>query len=117
VLGKPVADLDILQAFVDSATSTNKPYKLALVVDNLGDGAAPATSGRLTLTRRASPDIKVATFPVPALGPGHHAKVTVRFAVPAAAAGKGYSLEIDLDAKQHVDEYDESNNSTSITAP
>ena len=88
-----------------------------VLVDNLGDGAAPATSGRLTLTRRASPDIKVTTFPVPALGPGHQTKVTVRFAVPAAAVGKGYSLEIDLDAKHHVNEYDESNNSTSIAAP
>ncbi len=117
VLGKPIADLDILQAFVESANSTKKPFKLALVVDNLGDGAAPATSGRLTLTRRASPDIKVTTFPVPALGPGHQTKVTVRFAVPAAAVGKGYSLEIDLDAKHHVNEYDESNNSTSIAAP
>ncbi len=118
VLGKPIADLDILQTFVESTTSTKKPFKLALVVDNLGDGAAPATSGRLTLTRRGSPDIKVTTFAVPALDPGRNSKrLIVRFAVPAAAVGNGYSLKIDLDAKYRLAEYDESNNSTSIAAP
>jgi hypothetical protein len=118
VLGKRVADLEPLQAYVDKTTSTTKPFQLTLVLDNLGDGAAPVTTGRLTLTRRGSPNVRVTSFTVPALAPGAlSTPVIVPFAVPAAANSPGYSLQVDLDTKHQLAEYDESNNSISIAAP
>lgn len=116
VLGKAVPDLDVLQAYVQKGTKS--PYELRLLVDNLGDGAAPPTRTALTLTRRGSPDIPLKTFHTPAIPAGRRTKTfVVRLRLPAGTVGAGYTLRVDLDADKQVREYDEGNNTLFVLAP
>ena len=118
VLGKPVADLDVLQASLSPGSSGPRSFKLDLLVDNLGDGNAPATTDALTLTRHGSPDIPIKTFQVKAIAHGVHHQRTVSFKAPSTLGGlTGYTLEVKLDSKHQLQEYDEANNKASVPLP
>jgi len=118
VLGKKVPDLEPVQAYVTKTGTTSKPYQLTLVVNNLGDGAAPATTARMKLTKRAATTIPIKSFSLPKIPAGGlSAPMQVSFSEPAAAVGHGYTLEIALDSNHQVYEYDEGNNTIAIAAP
>src|SRR5262249_51434685 len=57
VLGNPVPDLDVLEAYVEPGSHGPESFRLHLIYDNLGDGNAAATSAKLILTRPGSPGI------------------------------------------------------------
>ena len=118
VLGKPIPDLDVLQASVEPGPSGRRSFKLDLTYDNLGDGDAPAVSGKLRLTRAGSPNITIKTFDLAAIGHGAHSDRIVHFKVPATPTPLGdYSLRIDLDSTHQLKEYDESNNRAAVALP
>jgi hypothetical protein len=120
VLGTRVADLTVLQSFVERTSGGDTPrYRLTLVVQNLGDGTASATSVRLFLARRGSPDLALKSVELPSLGPGHRTKHWIlNVTTPGGAVSGGYvSLGIELDAKKQLKEYDEGNNTSYVTLP
>ena len=82
------------------------------------NGNAPATSGALTLTRRGSANIPIKTFQVKAIAHGAHHERTVSFKVPSTPGGlAGYTLEVKLDSKHQLQEYDEADNKASVPLP
>jgi hypothetical protein len=118
VLGKPVADLDVLNASVAPGPGGPRAFQLDLFVENLGDGDAPATTGALTLTRSGSPDIPIETFQLPGVAHGASKERTVSFTVPSTAGGLvGYSLEVALDSEDRLEEYDEADNKAFVPLP
>jgi hypothetical protein len=121
VLGNGVADLAVLQSSIEQTSGGDTPgYRLSLVIQNLGDGAAPATSVRLFLARRGSPELDLKSVELASLGPGRRTKHWIlNVTTPAGAVAGGYlSLGIELDAKNKLrQEYDKANNTSFVTLP
>jgi subtilase family serine protease len=118
VLGKPVADLDVLKATVAPDPGAPRSFRLDLFVDNLGDGKAPATSATLTLTRHGSHPTAIKTFDVPAIAHGANTERTVNFTIPSTPnAVSDYTVEIQLDSAHKLTEYDEADNRSTVPLP
>jgi CARDB len=116
VFGKRHPDLAVLQSFIEP-TGTGD-YRLSLIVQNLGDGAAPASSASLSLSRSGAGTIPLESIAVPKLEPGGRSAVLhATITTPAGASHTDVTAKLKLDARQQLQEYDESNNTTSVAFP
>jgi hypothetical protein len=115
VLGRRIADIAVVRAAVVRAGgSGSHTYRVTFDVADLGDGAAPARSARIALTRPESPDVPLGSVAVPKVRSGHRLSFSLVVTAPPVAGYDVIGVSLPTIGRP---EYDTGNDNAYVSLP